>query len=42
MKLPEDFKRIGLVHAANERVPVDAIDFGVQAIYQAIQRYHPL
>lgn len=42
MKLPEDFERIGLVHAANERVPVDAIEFGVQAIYQAIQRYHPL
>lgn len=39
MKLPEDFNRIGLVHAADERVPVDAIEFGTQAIYQAIQRY---
>jgi acetylornithine deacetylase/succinyl-diaminopimelate desuccinylase-like protein len=39
MKLPEDFNRIGLVHAADERVPVDAIDFGTKAIYQAIQRY---
>ncbi len=41
LKLPEDFNRIGLVHAANERVPVDAIEFGTQAIYQAIQRYSP-
>jgi acetylornithine deacetylase/succinyl-diaminopimelate desuccinylase-like protein len=39
MKLPANFNRIGLVHAANERVPVDAIDFGTRAIYQAIQRY---
>jgi acetylornithine deacetylase/succinyl-diaminopimelate desuccinylase-like protein len=39
MKLPEDFNRIGLVHAADERVPLEAIEFGTQAIYQAIQRY---
>jgi acetylornithine deacetylase/succinyl-diaminopimelate desuccinylase-like protein len=39
MKLPEDFNRIGLVHAADERVPVEAIEFGTEAIYQAIQRY---
>jgi acetylornithine deacetylase/succinyl-diaminopimelate desuccinylase-like protein len=39
MKLPEDFNRNGLVHAADERVPVDAIEFGTRAIYQAIQRY---
>jgi acetylornithine deacetylase/succinyl-diaminopimelate desuccinylase-like protein len=37
LKLPEDFNFISTVHAANERVPVEALEFGVQAIYQAIQ-----
>jgi acetylornithine deacetylase/succinyl-diaminopimelate desuccinylase-like protein len=39
MKLPQEFNRIGLVHAADERVPLEAIEFGTRAIYQAIQRY---
>lgn len=38
--LPEDFNFIGTVHAADERIPIAALDFGVQALYQAIQAYH--
>jgi len=37
LKLPEDFNFISTVHTANERVPVAALDFGVQAIYRALQ-----
>jgi acetylornithine deacetylase/succinyl-diaminopimelate desuccinylase-like protein len=38
MRLPEDFNFLSLVHAADERVPADAIDFGVEAICRALQR----
>lgn len=39
LRLPEDFNFISTVHTANERVPVEALDFGVQAIYQALQQF---
>ena len=39
MNLPEGFAFFDTIHAADERIPVDAVDFGTQAIYQAIQRY---
>ena len=39
MTLPEDMNFSQLIHAANERVPVAAIDFGAQAIYKALQRF---
>ena len=38
MRLPRDFAFIGLVHAADERIPADALDFGADAIYRALQR----
>jgi len=38
LKLPEDFNFMAAIHAADERVPVDALEFGVQAIFKAIQR----
>ena len=38
MRLPEGFSFLPLVHAADERVPADAIDFGVEAISRALQR----
>jgi acetylornithine deacetylase/succinyl-diaminopimelate desuccinylase-like protein len=38
--VPDDFDMSGIVHAANERVPVAALDFGVKAVYEAIQRFH--
>ena len=38
LKLPPDFDFASTIHAANERVPVEAIEFGAEAIYRAIQR----
>ncbi|MBP1693103.1 MAG: peptidase [Chloroflexi bacterium] len=38
LKLPDDFNFVSTVHAADERVPVEALDFGVQAIYRALER----
>jgi acetylornithine deacetylase/succinyl-diaminopimelate desuccinylase-like protein len=28
------------VHAADERVPVAALDFGMRAVYQALRTFH--
>ncbi len=39
MKLPPDINVLQLVHAADERIPVDALEFGCAAMHQAIQRY---
>ena len=39
LRLPEDFNLWPLVHNADERVPVDALVFGVEAIGRAIERY---
>jgi acetylornithine deacetylase/succinyl-diaminopimelate desuccinylase-like protein len=39
LSLPEDFELFPLVHNADERVPVDALAFGVEAISRAITRY---
>jgi acetylornithine deacetylase/succinyl-diaminopimelate desuccinylase-like protein len=38
MKLPEGFNYIETVHAADERIPVEAMDFGTEAIYKLITR----
>lgn len=42
MRLPEDFNFTATIHAANERIPVEALDFGAQAIYQALNRFGPV
>lgn len=39
LKLPKGFNAGPTIHAANERVPVDAIDFGCRAVYALLQRY---
>jgi acetylornithine deacetylase/succinyl-diaminopimelate desuccinylase-like protein len=39
MRLPEDFKFEKLIHAADERIPVDALEFGAEAVWRAIQRF---
>ena len=39
MKMPEGFHYSELIHAADERIPVDAVGFGAKAIYKVIQRY---
>jgi acetylornithine deacetylase/succinyl-diaminopimelate desuccinylase-like protein len=40
LQLPEDFSFISTIHAADERVPVAALDFGVKAIFSAMQKFH--
>lgn len=40
MQLPSDLNFSRLIHAANERVPAEAIEFGAAAIYHALQRFH--
>lgn len=39
MLLPEEFNFAATVHAADERIPVSALEFGAQAVYQALLRY---
>lgn len=39
MKLPADFNFFETIHAANERIPIDAVGFGTDAIFRLIQRY---
>ena len=38
MQLPTEFKFNNIVHGANERIPIDALDFGTQAILEAMKR----
>ena len=39
MQLPPDFNFNQLIHGANERIPATAIEFGANAIYQALNRF---
>ena len=39
MTLPEDFDFSKTIHAADERIPVESIDFGANAIYQLLQQF---
>ena len=39
MRLPEEFAFAKLIHAADERIPVEALEFGAEAVYRAIQRF---
>jgi acetylornithine deacetylase/succinyl-diaminopimelate desuccinylase-like protein len=39
LKLPDDFNFIKTVHAADERVPADAIRFGAEAVGRVLERY---
>lgn len=38
MNLPAGFDFSKTIHAANERIPVEALDFGTQAIYRLLRR----
>jgi len=40
MRLPPEFAFTKLIHAADERIPVDAVEFGAEAVWRAIQRFH--
>ncbi|MFL5950506.1 MAG: M20/M25/M40 family metallo-hydrolase [Gaiellaceae bacterium] len=38
LRLPGDFRFLNLIHAADERVPADAIEFGAEAVFRALTR----
>jgi acetylornithine deacetylase/succinyl-diaminopimelate desuccinylase-like protein len=38
MKLPADFPLLSLPHAPDERIPVDALDFGTEAVARVLER----
>jgi acetylornithine deacetylase/succinyl-diaminopimelate desuccinylase-like protein len=39
LTLPNDFKFTAVIHAADERIPIEALSFGTQAIFEALQRF---
>ena len=39
IKLPKGFNFSAAIHAADERIPVGAVEFGTAAIFRALQRY---
>lgn len=39
MPLPEDFNFTHVIHAADERIPIKALEFGTRAIFQTLQRF---
>jgi len=39
MNLPDDFNFFETIHGVNERIPVEAVDFGTRAVYKALQFY---
>ncbi|UCE56314.1 MAG: M20/M25/M40 family metallo-hydrolase, partial [Desulfobacterales bacterium] len=39
MQLPEDFNFSQTIHAADERIPIEAVDFGTNAIYEVLKRF---
>ena len=39
MPLPKDFNFSQTIHAADERIPIEALDFGTNAIYKVLKRF---
>ncbi|MFC2079605.1 M20/M25/M40 family metallo-hydrolase [Candidatus Bipolaricaulota bacterium] len=39
MNLPASFNFFETIHAADERIPIEAVEFGANAIFEAIARY---
>ena len=39
MRLPPDFPVLKVVHAADERIPVAALEFGTEAVTRALHRF---
>jgi len=39
VRLPEDFDFMSTIHAANERIPVESLHTGADAVYRALQRF---
>jgi hypothetical protein len=41
MRLPAEMRFTELIHAADERVPADTLDFGAEAIHRALRLPRP-
>jgi acetylornithine deacetylase/succinyl-diaminopimelate desuccinylase-like protein len=39
MQLPPEMRLMDLIHAADERIPVDALRFGTDAVFTVLERY---
>jgi len=39
MQLPREMRFTELIHAADERIPVDAVRFGTDAVFRVLERY---
>ena len=39
MRMPPDLRFMRLAHGADERIPVDSLEFGIEAIYKLLQRF---
>jgi acetylornithine deacetylase/succinyl-diaminopimelate desuccinylase-like protein len=39
LNVPPDFNSSSTIHAADERVPVSALEFGAECVYEAVMRY---
>jgi acetylornithine deacetylase/succinyl-diaminopimelate desuccinylase-like protein len=39
MRLPSDFQFLRFIHAADERIPADAVEFGAEAVFRLLQRF---
>ncbi|MEW5722205.1 MAG: M20/M25/M40 family metallo-hydrolase [Thermodesulfobacteriota bacterium] len=39
MRLPDDFDFVKCIHAADERIPAKAVEFGARVIYELLGRY---
>ncbi len=39
MRMPDDFVGLQYIHAADERVPAAALEFGAEAVWRAVQRF---
>ena len=39
MNLPKDYNFRAAIHAADERIPVESVEFGANAIYELIKKY---
>ncbi|TMF44800.1 MAG: M20/M25/M40 family metallo-hydrolase, partial [Chloroflexi bacterium] len=39
LNVPADFNSSSTIHAADERVPVNALEFGADCVYEAVMRY---
>jgi acetylornithine deacetylase/succinyl-diaminopimelate desuccinylase-like protein len=40
MQLPEHLRFMDVIHATDERVPANALEFGTEAIYRVLRRYN--